>query len=180
MLTSSWRPFYSNWYCIISHTSLTTSLLSNLLIFRENLLFSILLMSRQSSTTLSRWRAEVSTIRSDYSVFPGRLRTDWSIIMIIRNIGIIEFRGVRSSWATDEKKVFLTFCISFYVSLILVMSVHIAIIFSPLSMTDVLTCIYRFGFLVLKTVSILAMFFYYLCFPMMCSHIFALIGALSG
>ena len=75
---------------------------------------------------------------------------------------------------------FLTFCISFYVSFILVMSVHIAIIFSPLSMTDVLTCIYRFGFLVLKTVSIFAIFCYYLCLPMMCSHIFALIGALSG
>jgi len=70
-------------------------------------------------------------------------------------MGIIEFRGVRSSWAMDEKKVLLIFCIIFSPCLMFVMSVHITIISYPLLITEDFTWIYFLGCLDLKTVSTL-------------------------
>ena len=72
-------------------------------------------------------------------------------------MGIIEFSGVLSSWATDEKKVALSFWPSPSTCLILVISLHIAIIWVPLLITEVLTWMYLSGFLALNIVSTLAL-----------------------
>jgi hypothetical protein len=98
---------------MISQTSLTAALMSKFYLKRENLLFCILPMSRQSSITFYKCNDEFRTIFNDLIVFGGISLTVESIIIIILSMGIIELRGVLSSWATDEKNMFLIFCISF-------------------------------------------------------------------
>ena len=116
-------------------------------------------MSRQSSITLYRCRAEFKTIWSDLIVFAGsRCWIGVRTIIIILSMGMIELRGVLSSWATDEKNIDLTLCINASPYLNLVISVHIAMICSPLLMTDVFTWIYLLGCLALNTVSTITMF----------------------
>ena len=128
-------------------------------------------MSRQSSITFYKCNDEFRTIYNYLIVFGGILLTVESIIIIIRSMGIIELRGVLSSWATDEKNMFLIFCISFWFYLKFVISVQIAIICSPLLITEVFTCMYRLGFLALNTLSYFFSFLMSL-FYIMCSHRF--------
>ena len=51
----------------------------------------------------------------------------------------MEFSGVLSSWATDEKNMAFIFLAVFSISLILVMSQQIAMIYLPLSKGEDLT-----------------------------------------
>ena len=69
--------------------------------------------------------------------------------MIILMTGMIEFRGVRSSWATDEKNISLILYDASSSSLILDMSLHTATIRAPippgLIVTAFLTYTYLWG-----------------------------------
>ena len=111
---------------------------------RENLLFSRRLMSRASSMTYSKCRAEFKMMVR-YLTALG-LSSPFMVSSIILIIGMTELRGVRSSWATEEKNNDLIFFYIFSVSLIWETSLHTAIICFPL----LITWRYLFGFFALK------------------------------
>lgn len=158
----------------MSQTSFAASLMSNFSLWRENLLFSIRLISRQSSITFWRCNAELRTIFKDFKIFSGRKLTVERIIMTILRIGIIALRGVLSSWATDEKNLDLTFCIRISLSLNLVMSLQMAMMCLPWLITLVFTWIYLLGFLDLNTGFSITGLDLLACRLMMCVHKFSL------
>ena len=110
------------------------------------------LMSKASSITLSRWRAELRIIVK-YLKALG-LISPFIMSSIILNIGIIEFRGVRSSWATEEKNMAFIYCECNLASFMWVTSVQIAIIYLPLLITLVLTWMYFYDSFDLKILSL--------------------------
>ena len=92
----------------MSHTSLTVYLMSNYSMNSSNLLFSILLTSRASSITFCKWTLEFRAILMKFTALVP-IDDYGNMSKTIFRIGMIELRGVLSSWATEEKKVDLTF-----------------------------------------------------------------------
>ena len=77
--------------------------------------------------------------------------------MIILTIGIIEFSGVLSSCATDEKNIDRSFFACFFTFLILVMSVAMKITCAPPLKVWVLVYMYLLRLFTLNTSSIIVM-----------------------
>ena len=75
---------------------------------------------------------------------------------IIRTMGIIELRGVLSSWAIDENNMERIFSEVRSSSLILEISLHIATTWVPPFIKETLTWMKRLGFEDRKTLSSLA------------------------
>ena len=153
MLTLSSIPFCSKGNCKISEISEIATLTSNISLLIVNLLFSSLLISRASSITFSRCKAEFRTMLRYLALLPVSGRCCVQIMILI--IGMMEFKGVLSSCATDEKNMDFIFLAVFSIPLILVMSQHMAMIYLPLLILEALTQKYILGFLDLKTTSVL-------------------------
>ena len=137
----------------MSQTSLTAWESENFSLNIWNLLFSSRETSSASSITLYRWIEELRTMFSSSSMRPliGAFRTNDSSRM--RRMGIIEFRGVRSSCATEEKYWDRTCCTRFSASFILVISVHLTMMLLLLWQKEVLTWMQRLGSLALNSIS---------------------------
>ena len=134
-------PFCSNWNLIISQTSLYVWLKLKTSLKSSNLLFSNLEMSKASSITFYKWIAEFNDNLSNFSIFLNSGRSNVLSIdsIIIFRIGIMELRGVRNSWATEEKKVALFFFSTNSIYLRRVISVQTAIRWRSALIKDVFT-----------------------------------------
>ena len=112
---------------MISHVSIIIFLMSISSLLIWNFLFSYLLISRASSTKFSKWYAEFCIIYM-YVCFLLSVSCCNSFL----DIGIIEFSGVLSSWAIDEKNMAFIFLVCSSSNFILVMLLKMTRNVSPL------------------------------------------------
>ena len=140
----------------MSATSLTVFLKLNFDLLISNFPFSIRLTSSASSITFSRCVELFYTILRYLMIKLMSKLPDISIWMTINKMGRMELSGVLSSCAHDEKNLDLIFLAWDSTSMILVMSVKMAISWFELSASiyALLTWIYLLGFFDLKTISL--------------------------
>ena len=97
-------PFCSHWNRIIEITDSKVSCSEKIEKLSSNLLFSSRLISRASSTMFCKWSALFLMTLAIFS--PS---SSWMNLSTLELSGMIEFRGVLSSWAIDEKNNDLAF-----------------------------------------------------------------------